>query len=230
MGHSKGGFLIEDNGENEEETRRRQIEKERQRERREHNIGEDLPVHVDGPRCEECDAVDIDAVFLKVFRVNVCKKCQNEKPEKYSLLTKTECKEDYLLTDRTPWRLFVIPGADNMLAELRDADLMPHLLKANPHKSTYANMMLYLRCQVEAFAWTKWGSPEALDAEYARRQAEKDKKKSKKFEESLKELRKRTKENLWEKRQAGLHRHVFGPVRDGEQKCDCGLVIEVDEF
>lgn len=75
------------------------------------------------PKCESCGRVDTDQVFRKVFRRSVCKKCQEEKPEKYSLLTKTECKEvsihscclvwksdpirqDYLLTDREETYLF----------------------------------------------------------------------------------------------------------------------------
>ena len=69
------------------------------------------------PKCNECQSMDIDQTFQKVFGCLVCKKCQNAKPEKYGLLTKTECKEaslvicnraiiltglsfqDYLLTD-----------------------------------------------------------------------------------------------------------------------------------
>ena len=45
------------------------------------------------PKCTECGSVDIDGTFLKVFKVLVCNACKNSKPEKYSLLTKTECKE-----------------------------------------------------------------------------------------------------------------------------------------
>lgn len=68
------------------------------------------------PKCNECQSMDIDQTYKKVFGCLVCKSCQNSKPEKYSLLTKTECKEasfsshiflvvlttaqDYLLTDR----------------------------------------------------------------------------------------------------------------------------------
>lgn len=37
--------------------------------------------------------MDIDQTYKKVFGCLVCNKCKNEKPEKYSLLTKTECKE-----------------------------------------------------------------------------------------------------------------------------------------
>lgn len=69
------------------------------------------------PKCVECQSIDIDQTYKKVFGCLVCNSCKNEKPEKYSLLTKTECKEvclgrlihpacnkgpfskDYLLTD-----------------------------------------------------------------------------------------------------------------------------------
>ena len=119
---------------------------------------------------------------------------------------------------------------------MRDEEAMPHLLKANPHAATYANMMLFLRYQVEEFAWKKWGSPEALDEEFERRTAEKKKKKNKKFEQSLKDLRKRTKEGVWQRRKDAEHKHVFSQVegiRDGvgEQVChECGFTIEVEEL
>ncbi|KAG6832242.1 hypothetical protein H0H92_004207 [Tricholoma furcatifolium] len=228
MVNSKGGFLLEDGNEIDEEVRRK--EKEREKQRAKHNI--DPPMHLDSslnPKCVECQSMDIDQTFKKVFSCLVCKKCQNEKPEKYSLLTKTECKEDasidtdavaqdYLLTD----------------PELRDEELLPHLLKANPHASTYANMMLYLRCQVEEFAWKKWGSPEALDAEYERRVADKKNKKNKKFEQGLKELRKRTKEGVWQRRRDEEHKHVFGALEKGpdgisQQVCHtCGFTVDVE--
>ena len=51
------------------------------------------------PKCKECDSLDIDYNYLDNFNVLVCRNCRNKMPEKYSLLTKTECKEDYLLTD-----------------------------------------------------------------------------------------------------------------------------------
>lgn len=96
--------------------------------------------------------------------------------------------------------------------------------------------MLFLRYQVEEFAWKKWGSPEALDAEYERRVAEKKKKKNKKFEQGLKDLRKRTREGVWQRRKDEEHKHVFGPVqvgRDaiGQQIChECGFTIDFEEI
>lgn len=59
-----------------------------------------LAIHLDpelNPKCNECQSMDIDQTYRKVFGCLVCKRCQNEKPEKYSLLTKTECKEVLLL-------------------------------------------------------------------------------------------------------------------------------------
>lgn len=52
-------------------------------------------------KCRECGSLEIDFVWEEVFHIAVCGKCKEKIPEKYSLLTKTECKEDYLLTDRT---------------------------------------------------------------------------------------------------------------------------------
>ncbi|EIW86428.1 hypothetical protein CONPUDRAFT_86400 [Coniophora puteana RWD-64-598 SS2] len=201
MVNSKGGFLVEDEKEPNKDLRAKERERERQRALQ--NL--EPPMHLDpdrNPKCKECQSMDIDYTFKKIFGCLVCNKCKDQYPEKYSLLTKTECKEDYLLTD----------------PELRDHELLPHLLKANPHKSTFANMMLFLRCQIEEFAWKKWGSPEELDKEWERRVAEKKKNKNKKFEESLKDLRRRTKEGIWQKRKDNEHKHVFSTVQDGKQE------------
>lgn len=50
--------------------------------------------------CWECLAREIDWKWRDVFGCRVCDKCKKAKPDKYSLLTKTEAREDYLLTDR----------------------------------------------------------------------------------------------------------------------------------
>jgi DNA-repair protein complementing XP-A cells len=111
------------------------------------------------------------------------------------------------------------------------------MLKANPHASTYANMMLFLRLQVEEFAVKKWGSLEQLDAEYERRVAEKKRQKNRKFEESLQDLRRRTKEGVWQKRQDEEHKHVYGQPEatgipgTGKLVCHtCGFTVEVEEI
>ena len=45
------------------------------------------------PKCRECNSMDVDHVYRVTFRCSVCNSCKNTYPEKYSLLTKTECKE-----------------------------------------------------------------------------------------------------------------------------------------
>lgn len=94
--------------------------------------------------------------------------------------------------------------------------------------------MLFLRFQVEEFAWKKWGSPEALDIEFEKRTADKKKKKNKKFEQGLKELRRRTREGVWQRRKDEEHHHAFGAVEVGEdgtgqQICHtCGFTIDIE--
>lgn len=51
-------------------------------------------------RCRECGSLEIDWKWEEMLRCCICHSCKDKYPEKYSLLTKTEAKEDYLLTDR----------------------------------------------------------------------------------------------------------------------------------
>ncbi|KAK3491122.1 XPA protein C-terminus-domain-containing protein [Neurospora hispaniola] len=128
-------------------------------------------------KCRECGSLEIDFVWAETFGCAVCGKCKERWPEKYSLLTKTEAKEDYLLTD----------------PELKDPELLPHLSKPNPHKSHWHDMMLFLRYQVEEYAFNvKWGSAEALDAEFEKREQDKKRRKEAKFKEKLLDLKRKT--------------------------------------
>ncbi|KAF8468281.1 XPA protein C-terminus-domain-containing protein, partial [Kalaharituber pfeilii] len=174
-------------------------------------------------KCYECGSWEIDWQFLEVFRCRVCHKCKEKMPEKYSLLTKTECKEDYLITD----------------PELKDTTILPHLSKPNPHKSTWNDMQLFLRYQVEERAIAKWGSFEKLDEEFEKRQGEKKRKRDEKFRLKLKELKNRTRVETW-KRSGGSngekkgkkHEHIWGVPVQGEggmevRRCEeCGFEVE----
>ncbi|BFZ60945.1 DNA repair protein rad14 [Saitoella coloradoensis] len=176
------------------------------------------------PKCSECKtSTDLDPQFEQVFHVLVCHTCKETHPEKYSLLTKTEAKSDYLLTD----------------PELRDTQLLPHLLRPNPHKPMWSSMQLYLRSQVEAFAIQKWGSLEKMDGEFERREGMKKEARDKKFEGRLRELRKKTRVETWKKREGrggggaggGRHEHEWGgeAEKDGVvvRRCvGCGMETE----
>jgi len=63
-------------------------------------IGLDSKTGKEGKKCRECGGLEIDWQWDDVFRMQVCGRCKEKFPEKYSLLTKTEAKDDYLLTDR----------------------------------------------------------------------------------------------------------------------------------
>ncbi|KAL4937750.1 hypothetical protein BDV06DRAFT_202249 [Aspergillus oleicola] len=51
--------------------------------------------------CRECGSLEIDWKWEEELHCCVCAACKKRLPERYSLLTKTEAREDYLLTDRT---------------------------------------------------------------------------------------------------------------------------------
>jgi len=186
-------------------------------------------------KCQECGSLEIDWNWDELLHCQVCHTCKDKFPERYSLLTKTEAKEDYLLTD----------------PELRDETLLPHIEKPNPHKSTWNNMMLYLRFQVEEYAFSdkKWGSAEALDEEFQRRQDETKARKEKKFRSKLNELKKRTRVDAYKRARGGgggefgdtigngRHEHEWGrAVEDKEtgmmkKEClECGMEVEELEF
>ena len=195
-------------------------------------------------KCRECSSLDIDFKWQDGFQISICNACKDKFPDKYSLLTKTEAKEDYLLTD----------------PELKDETLLPHLERPNPHKSNWQNMQLFLRLQVEHYAFSdkKWGSSEALDAEYERRQKASKEKKEKKFNKKLQDLKKRTRVEAYKaarargegdddvglahfgKRIKGInerHVHEWGrSVLDKEtglsrKRCEeCGMEVEELEF
>ncbi|KUI68042.1 DNA repair protein RAD14 [Cytospora mali] len=190
-------------------------------------------------KCRECGNFEIDWVWEEVFGCCVCNACKEKFPEKYSLLTKTECREDYLITD----------------PELRDKELLPHLSRPNPHKSHWHDMMLFLRYQVEEYAFnTKWGSAEALDAEFERRETNKKKRKEEKFREKLLDLKKKTRTDAYRRgtgsslsgggakfgqdlgANKGKHVHEWGRAIQNEEGMSvktcvsCGMEVEELEF
>lgn len=166
-------------------------------------------------KCRECGVLEIDWKFSDVFDIAVCNGCKEKFPEKYSLLTKTEAREDYLLTD----------------PELKDEQLLPHLEKPNPHKSHWHNMNLYLRLQVEEYAFSekRWGSPEALDAEFERRQAETKRRKENKFKSKLADLKRRTQAEAYRRQREGRNAQFGDDLSDGKHVHEFGRAVENPE-
>ncbi|KAK7534232.1 XPA protein C-terminus-domain-containing protein [Phyllosticta citribraziliensis] len=196
--------------------------------------------------CRECGTPELDWTFQTTFNLLVCNRCKEEHADKYSLLTKTEAREDYLLTE----------------PELRDEELLPRMERPNPHKASFHSMQLFVRCQVEEYAFSarKWGSAEALDDEFERREIQKKDRKEKKWKNKLEELKKRTRVDAYRRQKAAgiaptggdgreaqfgdkvkgrfdKHEHEWGrSVEDPEtgavkKRCiDCGMEVEELEF
>lgn len=186
------------------------------------------PEHISlAERCIECHInIEMDPVLDDVFKLKVCKTCAKEHPEKYSLLTKTECKEDYFLTE----------------PELNDPDLFHKLEKPNPHSGTFARMQLFVRFEIEKYAYKKWGGEEGLDNEWKRREEGKLKRREKKYNDKIKEMRLKTRaqeytKRLLDKKYGKSHVHHYtDPIPNGKdedgndllkRRCtECGLETE----
>lgn len=72
-------------------------------------------------------------------------------------------------------------------------------------------MMLFLRYQVEEYAFNvKWGSAEALDAEFEKREQDKKRRKEAKFKEKLLDLKRKTRTEAFRRNTGKL-----GGITDG---------------
>lgn len=228
MKDTHGGFM--DDPPDIDESENKALEEWKEKQKREH-IVRDLAPPVDisqAPKCYECGSLEIDPNLYQNFRnVRVCRRCAKAKPEKYSLLTKTECKEDYLLTE----------------PELQDLNLLPRIEKPNPHG--FSRMQLFLRFQVEEFATKKWGSLDNLDKEWEKREEMRLKRKDKKYNDKLKQMRKKTRaEEFTRKLRNGVsinekHTHDWSEptpfmkddMKFNKRRCvDCGIEIEELQF
>lgn len=226
MKDSRGGFLDEENKDGlrgpEEEPLSLQEWKEKQKK---DLLVKDLAPPLDlanAPKCFECGSLEIDPNLYTNFKARACRRCMKENPDKYSFLTKTECKEDYLLTD----------------PELRDTSILNRIEKPNPHG--FSRMQLFIRYQVEEFAWKKWGLAEGLDKEWEKREQQRLQRREKRYRDKLKEMRKRTRaEEYTRKLRNGQtlgerHEHEWSaPLQIGDderlvkRRCiDCGVEVE----
>jgi len=87
-------------------------------------------------------------------------------------------------------------------------------------------MMLFLRYQVEAYAFEKkWGSAEALDAEFERRETEKKRRKEAKFKEKLLDLKKRTRTEAYLRQQGRFDSGGGGAAAASGKKAKFGDIV-----
>ncbi|SCU78257.1 LANO_0A02542g1_1 [Lachancea nothofagi CBS 11611] len=209
MKNSHGGFINVDEVPDGPDSKKQQTFEEwqkAQQERRALYEEAQPPEHPSlAPKCIECSInTELDPLLHDVFKLQVCKACVKTHPEKFSLLTKTECKEDYFLTD----------------PELNDDALFYRFEKPNPHSGTFARMQLFVRCQVEAFSYKKWGGEEGLDGEWQRREEGRAQRREKKYKDKMKEMRIKTRaqeytRKLLDRKHGKEHVHDFSAAIDG---------------
>ncbi|KAL6122892.1 rhp14 [Nucleospora cyclopteri] len=154
-------------------------------------------------RCIYCNAADIDLEMKRAFGQPVCKSCKYTKLE---LITKTRCKNDYLLTEEE-------------LATFR------FLNKPNPHKSSYNDMCLYKKEDIEEFSLKKYGNFEEIEKQKKERLEKRKSKKMEKIKKSVRNLKK----SVVKLKSHEKHNHKF-KQKGGKGICECGMEIEMDFY
>nr|SVE87783.1 EOG090X0KP6 [Daphnia similis] len=122
---SGGGFLINE----------KELEEEQQREI---VITQDpAPIILpDRPHCEECEQPLHDSLLYRSFSYPVCDPCKDAHDEKYSLITRTDARQEYLLKDCD--------------LDLREP-ILRYILRKNPLNPNWGDMKLYLRLQASLY-------------------------------------------------------------------------------
>ena len=155
------------------------------------------PAHA---RCTDCNGEFFNSKLQKEFGLMVCDACRDKNhDEKYTVVTKMVCKEDYLLKDAD------LGGRPDSLRYIERKNKKNE--KWNPYK-------LYLLCQVEERSYKLYGGEEGLDAEFDRREELKKAKTIAKTKKQFKETRKKTLTAQWFAREGSRaevpHEHTYG--------------------
>nr|CAB3267790.1 DNA repair protein complementing XP-A cells homolog [Phallusia mammillata] len=181
-----GGFLLEENP----DVKPRKLNR----------VEEPAPVIAgDDSICLECDKPFQDSYLLTTYDHQVCDKCRDPE-EKHSVITKTEARETYLLSE---------------VDITKREPILKYVVRKNPHNRRWGDMKLYLRLQIEERALEVWKTPEALEEERDSREQKREIAKKKKFNKNMKKLRQEVRSSLFEVK-SNVHTHVFGPEIQSE--------------
>ncbi|CAM9465963.1 unnamed protein product [Ectocarpus sp. 12 AP-2014] len=105
--------------------------------------------------CEGCggeqDDARMDKELLEAFGISVCRTCKLSR-EDFQYVSTKDVKDTYLLPQGT-------------IAVLKFVE------RDNPHHSSWTKMKLYLRREVVAYSYKRWGSEDGLAAERRRRES-----------------------------------------------------------
>ncbi|CBJ26398.1 conserved unknown protein [Ectocarpus siliculosus] len=93
----------------------------------------------------------MDKELLEAFGISVCRTCKMSR-EEFQYVSTKDVKDTYLLPQGT-------------IAVLKFVE------RDNPHHSSWTKMKLYLRREVVAYSYKRWGSEDGLAAERRRRES-----------------------------------------------------------
>jgi DNA-repair protein complementing XP-A cells len=178
---------------------------------------EELPITYQ--TCIECNEEYADSYLLKNFEYSCCDKCK-DLDEKHELITKTDARTEFLLKDCD--------------FDKREPPLK-FISRKNPHKSTWAEMKLYLKLQVKARAMEVHESEKKLEEEKNLREEKREIAKVKKYNKQLSQLRKNVRATLYDKTHKA-HVHEYGPSTYNEDteeythSCECGFQETYEEL
>lgn len=165
--------------------------------------------------CEKCGSKCIDERFFSTFKVAVCDSCKKSDQDQYALITKTAAMREFLLTAE----------------ELEDTQIFPHLVRPNPHKSSWHNMQLFLRKQVADFSVKKHGSLNKLEDNKVKKVERKLSSKEKRYSKKMKELRQKTRldTSIGTRSRPARHTHDFEENDNGKLCRVCGFQINYEK-
>ena len=172
--------------------------------------------------CIDCSAKFASSYLLKSFSIGVCDNCR-EIDKKYKLITATEVRQMYLLTDKH----FV----DESTGKLKFIE------KRNPRNTIWSRMKLFLEFQVREKAYAVWGGEEGMEKEAKRRREQSHKLKRKKYEKEMKELRASIKvasssfRHVSHEHSYGVEELVNAETEEYRKTCSsCGFVLTYEKL
>eukprot|EP00898_Chlorokybus_atmophyticus_P007093 jgi/Chlat1/7385/Chrsp6S07421 len=174
--------------------------------------------------CENCDNPAVNGEYKEVFGIDVCFGCRRDL-EHYRLVTKSEAKDKWLLTD----------------ADLRK---LRFVNKENPRHRDWSAMALYLKKQVMEASYRKHGGEHGLavaheEALQARLQRSELKRRKSDTDARVEQARqKRIAEKIATEVLVEEHKHVYpdeSEAYDEEEDvwtktCACGFSIEYEKL
>ena len=170
------------------------------------NASSDLPILPDTREneCDDCEELFSNSFLLSNFDEKICDNCHDPRGN-HALITKTEAKQEYLLTD--------------VDLEKREPALR-YILKRNPRKYARSYMHLYLKLQVQERALEVHGSEESLEENRTVRGEKRESRKRKMFQKQIKTLRMEARSSFYKKKLTTNHEHTFGPEESYDNPSD----------